>query len=201
MIYIGLFTWHYNFCRRWSAWHLQLSWYNTGTKPSATHVRLFLCISPSRPSTTGSEPGKQRGPASFFIPENAFKNIVCNMSANCLGLEVLTGRLRLWSTFWPSPHLHHRWFMSSIYECDLKRSMCVNKTRIAKVFMPSVTQLWFWNVHPHYLYLRQRWVNVLPLLNHQLCILQLIFYFICPLRCAVPLHLQGGLYVSGQLWS
>ena len=24
-----------------------------------------------------------------FIPENAFKNIVCNMSANCLGLEVL----------------------------------------------------------------------------------------------------------------
>ena len=63
----------------------------------------------------------------FFIPENAFKNIVCNMWANCLGLEVLTGQMRLWSTFWPSPHLYRRWFMGSIYECDLKWSMCVNK--------------------------------------------------------------------------
>ena len=109
-----------------------------------------------------------------FHSRKWFKNIVCNMSANCLGLEVLTGQLRLWSTFWPSPHLHRRWFMSSIYECDLKRSMCVNKTRTAKVFMPNVTQLWFWNVHTHYLYLRQRWVNVLSLLDHELCILQLI---------------------------
>ena len=139
--------------------------------------------------------------SSFFIPENEFKNIVFNMSANCLGLEVLTGQLRLWSAFWPSPHLHRRWFMSSIYECDLIRSMCVNKTRTAKVFMPSVTQLWFWNVHPHHLYLRQRWVNVLSLLDHQLCILQLILLLICPLRCAVPLHLQCGLCGSGQLWS
>ena len=85
------------------------------------------------------------------------------MSANCLSLEVFTGQLRLWSTFWPSPHLHRRWFMSSIYEWDLKRSMCVNKTRTAKAFMPSVTQLWFWNVHHHHLYLRQRWVNVFSL--------------------------------------
>ena len=110
----------------------------------------------------------------FFILENAIKNIVCNMSANCLGLEVLTGQVRLWSTFGPSPHLYRRWFMSSIYECDLKRSMCVKMTRTAKVFMPSVTQLWFLNVHHHLLYLRQRWVNVLSLLDHQLCILQLI---------------------------
>ena len=108
------------------------------------------------------------------------------MSANCLGLEVLTGQMRLWSTFKPSPHLYRRWFMSSIYKCDLKRSMCVNKTRTAKVFMPSVTQWWFWNVHHHHLYLRQRWVNVLSLLDHQLCILQLILSLICPLRCAVP---------------
>ena len=109
-----------------------------------------------------------------FIPENAFENIVCNMMANCLGLEVLTGQVRLWSTFWLSPHLYRRWFMSSIYECDLKRSMCVNKIRTTKVFMPSVTQFWFWNVHHHHLYLKQRWVNVLSLLDHQLCILQLI---------------------------
>ena len=94
----------------------------------------------------------------FFIPENAFKNIVCSMLANCLGLEVLMGQVRLRSTFWPSPHLYRRWFMSSIHECDLKRSMCVHNAR--KVFMPSVTQCWFWNVHHHHLYLRQRWVNV-----------------------------------------
>ena len=82
--------------------------------------------------------------------------------------EVLTGQVRLWSTFWPSPHLHHRWFMSSMYECDLKRSMCVKKTRTAKVLMPSVSQCWFWNVRHHHLYFRQRWVNVFSLLDHQL---------------------------------
>ena len=49
---------------------------------------------------------------------------------NCLGLEVLTGQVRLWSTFWPSPHLYRQWFMSSIYECNLKRGMCVYQTKM-----------------------------------------------------------------------
>ena len=134
-----------------------------------------------------------------FVNDNV--PIVCNMSTNCLGLEVLTGQVRLWSNFLPSPHLYRRRFMSSIYDCDLKRNMCVNKTPTAKVFMPSITQCLFWNVHHHHLYLRHKWVNVSPLLDHQLCIMRLIRWRKCPLRCAVPLHLQGGLYGSDQLWS
>ena len=90
----------------------------------------------------------------------------------CRGLDVLTGQVRLWSTFWRSPHLYRWWFMSSIYEYDLNRSMCVNKTRTAKVVMSSVTQFWFWNVHHHHIFLRQRWVNVSSLLDHQRCTLQ-----------------------------
>ena len=110
------------------------------------------------------------------------------MSANCLGLEVWTGQLRLWSTFWPSPHLHRRWFMSSIYECDLKRSMCVNKTRTVKVFMPSVTQLWFWNVHHHHLYLRQRWVNVLIVITRPPAMYPAAdsLTYMPTIRCALP---------------